>query len=110
MANTEEDRVAGGLRRRHQWRLLPLRFSDLSLSHHQPPLRPLPRSFSATTGSKNCQSSIATVSCLISGFDGGGVFESPMSLYLLEGYDEGNDFNDARLLPLNQSGVQTINF
>ncbi|KAD3641077.1 hypothetical protein E3N88_30300 [Mikania micrantha] len=49
------------------------RFSDLSPSHHKPSLCPLTPSFSATNGSKRRQSSIATVSCLISGFDGGGV-------------------------------------
>ncbi|KAI3665917.1 hypothetical protein L6452_44552 [Arctium lappa] len=63
------------------------RFSDLSLlHHHQPPpyshhllIRPLTPSVSATTASKKRPASLAIVSCLISGVDGGGVSDDFVS-------------------------------
>lgn len=62
------------------------RFADLSLLHHQPPpyshhllIRPLTPSVSATTASKKRPASLAIVSCLISGVDGGGVSDDFVS-------------------------------
>lgn len=62
------------------------RFADISLLHHQPPpyshhvlIRPLPPSFSATIALKKRPGPAVTVSCLISGVDGGGVSDEFVS-------------------------------
>ncbi|KAK9065061.1 hypothetical protein SSX86_016444 [Deinandra increscens subsp. villosa] len=87
---TEPQNEDRELRLRHLWRQLPLGLScspdsptshSYTTNHRRPPttssLRPSPPSFSAIT--KKRQAPVATVCCIISGVDGGGVSDDFVS-------------------------------